>query len=288
MNDIWVCATCKSINRQRDQVCYKCRARQDASSMETDMASMRVENAVINRAARDYLPAWPMALLAGVLLVAVAAIGVLLLLRQLADYPTLKAAFQAALESGSGGARLSEALAASSVANAGLVLLRGGLILGALVTFAAWLGVATMNVPALGGGYPSRGPLRVFVYTLVPIWNLFKVPGMVQDVMYRVDPRAGGAMMVLAAAIGLLGSWFVSTIGSWIITAAGVGALSTAASLSDAVRVFSGILDQLFGVGAVAELMIAGGTILLVVIMARVEARCAARNREIRAAVAAG
>jgi hypothetical protein len=288
MNDIWVCATCKSINRQRDQVCYKCRARQDQSSMETDAASMRVENAVINRAARDYLPSWPIAVLAGVLLVAVAVLGVVLLLRQLAEYPTLKAAFQTALESTSGGARLSDALAASSVANAGLVLLRGGLIVGALVTFAAWLAVATMNVPALGGGYPSRGPIRVFIYTLIPIWNLFKVPGMVQDVMYRVDPKAGGAMMVLAAALGLLGSWFVSTIGTWIITAAGVGSLFKAASFGDAVLIFSGILDQLFGLAVITELMIAGGTILLVVIMGRVEARCAARNREIRAAVAAG
>jgi hypothetical protein len=287
MNDIWVCATCKSINRQRDHVCYKCRARQDAASMETDAASMRVENAVLNRTVRDYLPSWPIALLAGGLLVAVAALGVILLLRQLADYPALKAAFQAALDSGNQ-QRLTDALAGESLANAGLGLLRSALVLLALVTFAAWLAVATLNVPALGGGYPSRGPVRVFIYTLIPIWNLFKVPGMVQDVMYRVDPRAGGAMMVLAAAIGLLGSWFVSIVGSWVITAAGVGSLISAGSFVDAVNAFSGILDQLFGLAVVTELMIAGGTILLVVIMARVEARCAARNREIRAAVAPG
>jgi hypothetical protein len=129
--------------------------------------------------------------------------------------------------------------------------------------------------------------LRVFVYTLIPVWNLFKVPGMVQDVLYRLDPAAGGAWMVMAATIGLLGSWFVSLIGGWIIAAAFVGDLLAATTPEEQVALFGGVMDQSFWLTVVTELMITIGTLLLVVLMVRVEQRCAARNREIQGALAA-
>jgi hypothetical protein len=283
VNDIWVCATCKSINRQRERSCYKCRAPQ-AAAMPAGGVDMRTERAVANRAQRAYLPSWPLAILAGGLLVTVAVLGVILLVLQAQGYPELKAAFAAAF--GGNEASLTATMTAQAAGLAGLGLVRSGLVLLALFSFAAWLAVATMNVPALGGGYPSRGPVRVFIYTLIPIWNLFKVPGIVQDVLYRVDPRAGGAMMVLAAAIGLVGSWVLSFLGQWAISASAIGSLVGASTRDEAASIFAGMLDQLFLLAVVTELMIAVGTLLLVVLMGRIERRCLIRDREIKAAAA--
>ena len=285
MNDIWVCSTCKSINRQRDRQCYHCRASQDAA-LAPEGPDLRTTNAVANRAVRTYLPAWPLAILAGALLVAVAALGVVLLLWQIEDYPALRAAFIDALNGNR--AALGGSMATQSADVAGLSLVRSVITLLALGSFAGWLAVATMNVPALGGGYPSRGPVRVFIYTLIPVWNLFRVPGMIQDVLYRVDPRSGGALMVMAATAGLVGSWLVSAVGGWAIVAAGIRSMLAAGTPEARLTVFAGVLDQSLVLGVITELMITLGTVLIVVLMVRIERRCAMRDREIREAAAAG
>lgn len=285
MDDSWVCGSCKSINRARERRCYKCHGARDDDDAGTGTERRTVE-AVASRTVRDYLPSWPLALLAGILLVAVTVLGLLLLVRSAQDFPALRAAFVAAVYSG-GQALEAGLLATQSAETAFLGLLRSGLVFLALVTFAAWLAIATMNVPTLGGGVPSRSPLRVFVYTLIPVWNLFKVPGMVQDVLYRLDPAAGGAWMVMGATIGLLGSWFVSLLGGWIIAASFVGDLLAATTPEEQVALFGGVMDQSFWLTVVTELMITIGTLLLVLLMVRVEQRCAARNREIQGAMAA-
>jgi hypothetical protein len=279
VDDSWVCDNCKSINRARERRCYKCHGERAVTSASTGTERRAVE-AVVSRSARDYLPTWPLAILAGTLLVAVSVMGVLLLLRSAADFPALRDAFVAAIYSGQDtGTGL---LATQSAETAFLGLLRTGLVLLALVSFAAWLALATMNVPTLGGGVPPRSPVRVFIYTLIPVWNLFKVPGMVQDVLYRLDASAGGAWMVMAATIGLLGSWFLSWIGGWAIAFAFVGDLLATTPAEEQVALFSRLMDQSFWLTVVTELMITVGTLLLVVLMVRVEQRCAARNREIQ------
>jgi len=113
------------------------------------------------------------------------------------------------------------------------------------------------------------------------------VPGMIQEVLYRIEPEAGGFGMVIAAWIGLVGSWIVSFVGTWMITAAGVRDVLNAPTLIAATGVFESMLDQAFILGVVTELMIAVGAVILVLLMARIERRCAIRDREIRAATAA-
>jgi hypothetical protein len=289
VDDNWVCGSCKSINRARSERCYSCHGVRD-DALASSGSEKRTIEAVANRTVRDYLPSWPLAVLAGVLLVTVAVIGIVILVRSAEDFPALRDAFIAAIYRGGEGLEAG-VLATQSAETAFLGLLRSGLVFLALVSFAAWLALATMNVPALGGGIPSRSPLRVFIYTLIPVWNLFKVPGMVQEVLYRLDARAGGAWMVMAATIGLLGSWFVSFIGSLVITGAFVGDFVAAATLEQRVGAFGSMMDQSYWLSVVTELMIATGTLLVVVLMVRVERRCAARNREVDAtldALAAG
>ena len=50
---------------------------------------------------------------------------------------------------------------------------------------------------------------------------------------------------------------------------------------------FGSMLDQAFILGVVTEVMIAVGAVILVLLMVRIERRCAIRDREIRAATAA-
>lgn len=282
MNDIWVCSACKSINRQRDRRCYRCQQPAE-NALTTEGPGLRVEAAVANRAVQAYRPTVAIAVVAGVLITAVALLGLYLLILQASGLADLKAAFAPGISATAAQALLqseSQRLAAPS-------LLRGGLTILAVLAFAIWLSLVTMNVPALGGGTPSRSPVKALVYPLIPILNLIKVPGMILDVLYRVDPQSGGAFMVIAAWMGLVGSWFVSIIGSWIIAIAAVGRIVDAGSLGAVAAVLSDTLDQSLVLTVVTEVMIAGGAILLVVLMARIERRCAARDREIRAAVLA-
>lgn len=242
----------------------------------------RLVNAAINRQVREYLPSWPIAILAGGLILAVSVIGIALLAQQVSTFAVTKEAFLVSLGGDLRGAE--GAVATASLGSVALSLLHLGLSVLALLTFAAWLAVATLNIPALGGGMPARGPVRVFVYTLVPLWNLAKVPGMVHDVLYRLDSEAGGFFLVLAAWIGLIGSRLVSWLGGWAITFAAVRDLIGAASIDEAPVIFGAMLDQTLALGIVVEVMAAVGAVLLVVLMVRIERRCALRNREIRLA----
>jgi hypothetical protein len=287
VNDIWVCDTCKSINRRRDDVCYRCRA-QRSGAIEAPGLDLRAESAAAERGIHTYVTSWPLALVTVVLLVAVAILGIVILRLQAADYPTMRQAFVDALTSGRD--TVDQAFTTQSVQLGLASTVRTGLALLALLCFAGWLALVTRNAPLLGGGTPSRSPVRVFAYALIPIWNLIKVPGILQDLLYRVDTEGGGAFMVLAAWIGLVGSYLVSILGTWMITWAGIRELIPqfqAGDLDSVVKTFGDILDQSFWLGVVVALMVVSGTFLLAAIMIRVESRCAARDSEIRAQMSA-
>ncbi len=284
MNDIWVCTSCKSINRTRSSSCYGCGARQEAAAEPEDAlgADHRAINAMAERTVAAYHSTRPLAMLTGALLAFVAVLGLTELGVRWTAYPALRQAFMNALD---GGRAPDVALAGlGPVGTAGLATLTTVLSLAALVSFALWLAIATRNVPALGGGHPDRGPLRVFVYTLIPVFNLYRVPGMLQDVLYRVDSRGGGMWMVIFATLGLVGSRFVSWIGSFVIVGNGVRDLLAATTPAARLAVFGGILDQSFALEVAVAVMVAGGTVLLVVLLARVENRCLDRDEEIRSA----
>ena len=211
-------------------------------------------------------------------------LGVILLVQQALEFGTLKAVFLASVDNRLRGAERELLAAIAPSGDARRAPSRVALL--ALLSFAAWLALVTLNVPVLGGGATSRSPIRVFAYTLIPIWNLIKVPGMLQEVLYRIEPEEGGFGMVIAAWIGLVGSWLVSFLGGWMITVAGIRDIMNAPTLKDAGAVFGAMLDQSFVLGAITEVMIAIGATILVMLMARIERRCAVRDREIRAATA--
>ncbi len=285
MTDIWVCSNCASVNRQRSSSCYKCGAPQtDATGA---MAEHRVVEAVANRSVRRYRGSTLIFLVASALVLAVATLGLVILLDSLRDVDAIRSALVTAIQTRTPSG---EALAAGADRLAGAEQLHLVLLLAAVVAFGAWLSRVVSNIPTLGGGIPATSPTRAFIYPCIPLWNLIKVPGIMQDVLYRLDPKAGGFFMILIAWFGLVGSWFVSLIGGWVIAFVGVRdvtvaaqARSTDAIVAAAVRAF----DQLIALEVVTALMVAGGAAVLVLVMARIERRAKARDAEIRAAAAA-
>lgn len=285
MTDAWVCDNCKSINRGRDSRCYSCGSRKEqvASPAGPDL---HVEAAIAQRTVNAYHSSLPFAIVAGVLISVVAIMGVVLVIEAVRTLDELRATFLQAIASND--RALVDRVLADQQRPSAVGWLHFPLTVVAVLAFGAWLSRVCLNIPVLGGGTPTWTPVKALVYPIIPIVNFIKVPGMVQDAMYRLDPKGGGFFLVLAAFIGLVGSWLVSVFGTVAISANAVGAIAANPTREGFVATFGGILDQTFVLAVVTELMTAGGALLLVVIIARVESRAAARNEEIHAVVFGG
>jgi hypothetical protein len=285
VNDIWVCSQCSSINRQRSGNCYKCKAPQ--SQATGAMADVRYESAIATRMVVRYRSGRFLFIMAAGLILAVAALGLLLVLASLSDLDLVRKVIRAAAS----GATIDDAqLLRSSDRLAVPETIHLGLVIAALIAFGLWLSRVISNVPALGGGVPGTTPTRAFVYTLIPIWNLFKVPGMVQDALYRLDPQAGGFFMIMVAWFGLVGSWLVSIVANIVIgiaLASGITLAVAARSRELAADALLAAVDQSVAVTVATSIMVVVGASLLVLIMARIERRARARDREIRIVAAA-
>lgn len=280
MTDIWVCGTCHSVNRQRSGQCYKCGASQEGATGQG--AEHRIEQALQARTVVRYRSALLLAFLASVMILAVAAFAVYNVIWWIAPIARIKN--EIALQAPGGASNTSSAARVLNQA-ALLGLVRLGLVIPALVLFGAWLSRVISNVPALGGGVPSATPTKAFVYSLIPVLNLRKVPAMVQDALYRLDPKAGGFFMVMIAWVGFVGSWLVSSIlGRWISLRLATSVFN-AQSDGEVIRAYREAIDYGFLVDAVTAIMMAVGAVVLVVLMIRIQVRSAAREREIRAAV---
>jgi hypothetical protein len=139
------------------------------------------------------------------------------------------------------------------------------------------------NVPALGGGIPTTQPWRAFVNTLLPVVNLRTVPGMIQDVLYRLDPKAGGVFMVATAWVGLVGSWLLAIVAGWYLRARLFADVFNADSLDEALESVRGVVTTAVIVDIVTCILIALGAFVLIMLMIRIERRSRARDAEIRA-----
>jgi hypothetical protein len=280
MTDIWVCGTCHSVNRQRSDKCYKCGASQEGATGQG--ADHRIEQALQARTVMRYRSALLLVFLASAMILAVAAFGIYIVIWSLTPIALVKNEVDLLGAGGTPNLSFTRRLLEQAAV---LSLIKIGLVIPALVLFGAWLSRVISNVPALGGGVPSATPTKAFVYSLIPVLNLRKVPAMVQDALYRLDPKAGGFFMVMIAWVGFVGSWLASYIlGRWIALRLNTSVLN-AQSDGDVVRAFREAIDYQFALDAVTAIMMAVGAVVLVILMIRIQIRSAAREREIRAAV---
>ncbi len=282
MTDIWVCSTCSSINRQRNDRCYKCGARQ--SEATGALADTRTTSAIQSRAVVRYRGSLLRAIVAAAFIIAVAILSVIVLNESLDAVRYLRDQIPDILQTGV----IDEAELARRSAGAVVPAAAQAIsAVGALLFFAAWLSRVIANIPALGGGTPGTSPTRAFIYPLIPIWNLFKVPPMIQDALYRLDPKAGGFFMILIAWVGLVGSWIVGyVVGVWVNLRVS-SVMTNAQTLGEAIDGIQQAYDIQVIVDIVTTLMVAGGAIVLVLVMFRIESRARARDREVRQAFAA-
>lgn len=281
MTDIWVCSTCHSINRQRGATCYKCGAPQSAAVAV--LADVRTELAMQSRAAVPYRTSILRAIVAAPFIVAYAVLGVIVLIQGLAVTQYLRDEIPNIFNGQVDNAEIIR-LAAPAVVPALVQAICG---LGALLFFAAWLSRLVMNIPSLGGGTPRTTPTKAFIYPLIPLWNLFKTPPMIQDALYRVDPKAGGFFMILLAWVGLVGSAIIGILVGWWVDLRIATIPGNAAREEDAILAIQDAYDTQILVDVVTTLMASAGAIVLVLVMFRIEARARARDREIRKIAAA-
>jgi hypothetical protein len=276
MTDVWVCATCHSINRQRNPTCYKCGARQDTSATG-QLADLRTERAIIQRGAKRYRSSLGFAILAGVFILMVAGLGIIVLNDAVAQYRVLRDQIPGFVGGSVSGREL-----AATVAPTVPQLVQTGISLVALTTFAVWLSRVIGNVPALGGGTPSVSSTRAFITPFIPIYNLVKVPPIIQEALYRTDPKAGGLFMIALAWIGLVGSSVVSFFAGWWLNLRVVSIAVNATSVGQAIDELVAAFDLAMIVTIITSLMVSVGGVILVVVMLRIESRARARDREIR------
>jgi hypothetical protein len=164
-----------------------------------------------------------------------------------------------------------------------LGLVRLAIVIPLLLFFALWLSRVVSNVPALGGGVPGTSAGRAFVATLVPVLNLRTVPGTIQDVLYRLDPKAGGFFTVAIAWVGLVGSWIIAVVASRYLSLRVTFDIANAASLDEAIESTRTSITAATIVDVVTGALIAIGALVLVIVMIRIERRSRARDAEVRA-----
>jgi len=279
MTDVWVCGECHSINRQRDSRCYKCGARQ-AAAATGELATHRQEQAIATRTFVAYRPALALAIAAAIFLLGLAAVSI----ASVAHSVTVNAALNEQLDliraTGTYDHAAMDALLASDDV---LWYTQIAIIVPLLVFFGLWLSRVVANVPALGGGIPGTTPANALIRTLIPGVNLRTVPGVIHDVLYRLDPTGGGFFMVAAAWIGLVGSWILAVIARWYLNARLIGDVVSARSLDEAVDALRATVSIAVAVDILTASLIAVGALILIALMVRIELRSQARDAEIRA-----
>lgn len=278
MTDIWACARCHSINRQRSATCYKCGAPRETA--EAGFEHFRQEQGIVARSVTPFRSSLPLAILA--ILLIVAFVGTTFVSASLDLELGRWASDQ--LDAVANGGLLDEAEYARRLAPARpFELAQLAIGAAALLAVGTWLARVVANVPALGGGVMGTTPYRAFITTLIPIVNLWKVPGLIQDVLYRLDPRAGGLFMVLLAWFGLFGGWALGYAARWYIDLRADAAIFNATAIEPLIEEFRTLFTIAFIVELVTAAMTAVGAGVLVLVMLRIERRALARDREVRA-----
>jgi len=278
MLDVWVCSNCHSLNRERSTVCYKCGGPREQSTGEGE--GLRPARAIQARLVTGYRSSIELALLAGFLILVVVGIEIYTTILERTAFTALSGLLD---RIAAGGAYDPVEFDAAFASMDRLALPGLATFVAALLAFATWLSIVVGNIPGLGGGEPSVTRLGTFVWAVIPVVNLRRIPKIIQEVLYRLDPRAGGVFMVGLAWIGLVGSWILARIiGLYIGTRLNFDAVN-AISLEDFARSSKQLVEWSFDLDVVTTAMITFGAVTLVAIIGQVERRAAARNREIEA-----
>lgn len=252
MDQVWVCASCRSVNQRREGRCYRCRTPREL--VEADPASLVVAGAGSAAAggAEALVPKYRSSAQR-------AALAQLLL-----GATIVTAVVSSALGANLVNQVLEGTLRDDDVLTVGLVGLGAlGIAVMALIAWSAWLSRVVANVPAVGGGWPNVTPTAAFLENLVPGLNVLRVPAIVRDVMRRLDAAGRGEPLIVAAWLGLVGGLVLPRAGRWV--------LAFVAETTEDLARLAVVLDQV-----ALGLTVVGG-LFLIAIIRWVETRMAMR-----------
>jgi hypothetical protein len=163
MQEYWFCAGCKSMNRANDKVCYKCRAPREQATLLTvaerqqgvvltpglDEEHRQVAWALMSR--NSYVSAWQLGYVAAGLIVLYAILGVLFV----AEQGMLLGVY---LFSPDGVDSTQDLLPGVVLGVTSLAVSLA--LVAAVAVHSCFLGLTSMNAPALGSGSPRFDPVR--------------------------------------------------------------------------------------------------------------------------------
>jgi hypothetical protein len=130
-------------------------------------------------------------------------------------------------------------------------------------------------MPALGLGYPATNGLMAFWENFIPLFNLWRVPAIVRDIFRRLEPdKAAAGVMIAAAWLGLLAGYLLPRVGGFIN--------------SRVSRTLDGYVRNLVVIELVALGLVLISSVLLVVLIWRIERRISRRQAALSAAARKG
>ena len=205
MAEMWVCGDCRSTNNARSKRCYRCRMPRTSSELTEateaySAASAQSRQTVLVAATRlgvRYRPSWPVALLAGLLILGTTALDVLRTREAMAlltpDGPVAPDP-----------ARLQGLISVGTVWLAGYVL--------SGVLWSIWMALIVMNVPALTARWPSYGPFAALFALWIPIIGLKRPFSIVKQVTTLLSGAGfGPALLVIAWWLTFMASFYLPT-----------------------------------------------------------------------------
>ena len=281
MLDVWVCSSCHSLNRERAHKCYKCGAtRSTATGQGADLRAQRAIQAQLIAPVRNTLP---LAGVASIFLLGLVGLEIVTSVIELQIAPQVNDAVDAVMNGGGVDTTPLDSLFAGLDSYTLPTLL---CFLASWAAIGAWLGVSVANMPGLGAGAPPIDGVRVFLYSLIPIYTFRHVPRVTQALLYKLDPRAGGMLVLTLAWVGLFGSYVLSWLARWFIGVRIASDAFNATSLEEFGQSVKGLMAGAVFVDILCSTLIVVGVLALIATVLRVERRRAARVREIETALA--
>jgi hypothetical protein len=206
MAEMWVCGDCRSTNNARSKRCYRCRLPRATSELTEATAAYSAAQAqttttILAAATRlgvRYRPSWPVALLAGILILGTTGLDVLRTREALsvltpdgtlATDPTHIAAMNTVTAIWAVGYGLSG------------------------IAWSVWMALLVSNVPALTARWPSHGPIGAFFALWIPFIGLKRPYSIVKQVTTLLSGASfGPALLVIAWWLTFLASFYLPTI----------------------------------------------------------------------------
>ncbi len=201
MAEMWVCGDCRSTNNARSKRCYRCRLPRTSSELTeataayaaADAQATQTVLAAATRLGARYRSSWPVAMVAGGLILGTTGLDVVQTRQALTVADAVGTVAQSQLD------------ALSTIAAVHL----GGYILSG-VLWSIWMALIVMNVPALTARWSTYGPFSAFFALWIPFICLKRPYSVVRQVTAMLSGASlWPAVLVIAWWLTFLASFYL-------------------------------------------------------------------------------